>query len=541
VTPKLALNLGVRWEYGPPLTIAHNIYIRFEPATGHMLVAAVNASPSEHQYVVKNHVFARIGLAYSVDQKTVIRAAFAYAEHRDDLHDARALVAATNPAVQDSTSPSDESIIGLRLWVGGLSLSQLCCFGLSRSSRAVAGVLMLMMALAASAQYVHTRGAEILDGKDRPLNLKGTNLGNWLVPEGYMWHFDDGPASPKEIEGFVTELIGPTRAEAFWHSYRQNYITQQDIHFIRAQGFNMIRVPLHWKLFQTDDAEGFQLLDRLIGWCRSEGLYVMLDLHAAEGGQTGYNIDDGHGYPWLLIDAGEQQKTIDLWARIARRYSRERIVLGYDLLNEPIPNWVGYERFHPLLEPLYKRIATAIRKVDTHHALVLGGAEWDGDFSVFGPPFDSNVIYQIHKYWMGVNQSALQPFLDFRAKYNVPVWLGESGENSDEWVARFRGLLESDDIGWAFWPYKKMRATSSPVSFNAPKGWDQIVAYAKLAHSGGDAGSKERIKARPPQELIDAAMEELLGNIEFAHCTINAGYIHALLPGVSPDSASGKS
>jgi hypothetical protein len=50
------LNLGVRWEYGPPLTIAHNIYIRFEPATGHMLVAAVNASPSEHQHVVKNHV-----------------------------------------------------------------------------------------------------------------------------------------------------------------------------------------------------------------------------------------------------------------------------------------------------------------------------------------------------------------------------------------------------------------------------------------------------------------------------------------------------
>ena len=98
-------------------------------------------------------------------------------------------------------------------------------------------------------------------------------------------------------------------------------------------------------------------------------------------------------------------KTIDLWVRLARRYRNERIVLGYDLLNEPIPNWPGYETFHPMLEPLYRRIATAIRKVDSHHMLVLGGAEWDGDFSVFGPPFDSNVIYQIHKYWAGVNQS----------------------------------------------------------------------------------------------------------------------------------------
>lgn len=391
-------------------------------------------------------------------------------------------------------------------------------------------LVMSIVVVTARAQYVHTHGADVLDGKGQKLELKGTNLGNWLVPEGYMWHFDGGPASPKEIHAFVTELIGPTRGQAFWEAYRENYITQQDIHFIRAQGFNMIRVPLHWELFQTDNAEGFRLLDRLMEWCRAEGLYVVLDLHAAEGGQTGYNIDDGHGYPWLFIDAQEQQKTIDLWVRLARHYRKEHIVLGYDLLNEPIPNWVGYERFHPLLEPLYKRIAAAIRKVDPHHTLILGGAEWDGDFSVFGPPFDSNVIYEFHKYWKGVNQSTLSPFLEFRAKYNVPIWLGESGENTDEWVANFRALLERNSIGWAFWPYKKMESTSSPVTFAEPKGWDQVVAYAKLSHSGGDAGAKARIKDRPPQELIDAAMNELLTNIEFVHCTQNPGYIHALLP-----------
>jgi endoglucanase len=380
----------------------------------------------------------------------------------------------------------------------------------------------------AHGQYAHTQGVEILDGANHRIQLKGTNLGNWLVPEGYMWRFEGGPQSPKEIEGFITELVGQTRADEFWKTYRDRYVTQDDIRFIRAQGFNMVRVPLHWKLFQTDDAEGFRLLDHVVRWSHEAGLYVILDLHAAPGGQTGTNIDDGHGYPWLFRDAGAQQQTVDLWARLARHYRNEPAILGYDLLNEPIPNYTGYEVLHPALEPLYKRIATAIRAVDPHHILILGGAEWDSDFSVFGPPFDGNTIYQLHKYWMDVNQSTLQPFIDYRDKYRVPIWLGESGENTDEWVARFRALLDSNSIGWAFWPYKKMQATSAPVSFAPPAGWDQIVAYAKLPR--GDGSVQARIKERPPQSVIDTALEELLANIEFAKCTVNGGYIRALLP-----------
>jgi aryl-phospho-beta-D-glucosidase BglC (GH1 family) len=301
----------------------------------------------------------------------------------------------------------------------------------------------------------------------------------------------------------------------------------------------MVRVPLHWKLFQTDDAEGFKLLDRVIQWSHDAGLYVILDLHAAPGGQTGTNIDDGHGYPWLFRDAAAQQQTIDLWARLARHYRNEPAVLGYDLLNEPIPNYPGYEVLHPSLEPLYRKIAAAIRAVDSHHILILGGAEWDGDFSVFGPPFDSNTIYQLHKYWAGVNQTTLEPFIAFREKYHVPIWLGESGENTDEWVARFRSLLDSNSIGWAFWPYKKMQVASAPVSFSPPEGWDQIVAYAKLPR--GDGSVKARLSSRPAQAVIDAALAELLDNIRLEKCTVNSGYIHALLPGAPTGTAQGVS
>ena len=70
-----------------------------------------------------------------------------------------------------------------------------------------------MASIAAQAQFAHTQGKEIVDGGGKPLLLRGINLGNWFVPEGYMWHLNEGgPESPREIEALVTELIGPQRS-----------------------------------------------------------------------------------------------------------------------------------------------------------------------------------------------------------------------------------------------------------------------------------------------------------------------------------------
>jgi cellulase (glycosyl hydrolase family 5) len=381
----------------------------------------------------------------------------------------------------------------------------------------------------AQAQFVHTQGKEIVDGAGKPLLLRGINLGNWLVPEGYMWHLNGGgPESPREIEALVTELIGPQRAHEFWHAYRQNYITQADIHLIKQCGFNSIRIPFHYKFFESDDAEGFTLLDQVVQWAHQENLYVILDMHAAPGGQTGKNIDDSDGYPWLFSDASAQQHTIAIWQRVARHYRNDSTVLGYDLLNEPIPNYPGLEQYNASLEPFYKRLTTAVRQVDSHHVLIFGGAQWDNNFSVFGAPFDKNAVYTFHRYHAPAEQSTVQPYVVFRDRYNVPVWLGESGENSDEWIAKFVSVLEKNDIGWAFWPYKKMQATTSVVSFVAPEGWDNIVQFAKQPR----ATSEEfpRLKVRPEQTVIDRAFAGILNNIQLRECTQNKGYIRALLP-----------
>jgi len=326
-------------------------------------------------------------------------------------------------------------------------------------------------------------------------------------------------------------MLGPEHAAAFWKTYRDTYISREDIHQIKLAGYNSVRIPIHWKLFTTDDAEGFVLLDRVIGWCHQEGLLVVIDLHAAPGGQTGANIDDSNGWPWLYTDASAQQQTTDLWRRIAHRYRMETAVLGYDLLNEPLPHYPQMRQFDAKLEPLYMRISTAIRSEDENHAIILGGAKWDGDFSVFGKPFDSNLIYQCHTYWVPPEQASIQRFLDFRAKYNVPIWMGETGENKDEWIGQFARLLEKNDVGWAFWPYKKMDATSSPVTFAQPAHWAEIVAYAKLDRNLGHV--EDRQKQRPSQDVIDGAFASLLENIQFAHEKRNMGYIRALLPDTS--------
>jgi hypothetical protein len=77
VTPKLTLNLGIRYEYESPMTVATNIYSRIDPATGVLLAAGLNGvSSSLNINTPKGNVSPRIGLAYSVDNKTVIRAAF---------------------------------------------------------------------------------------------------------------------------------------------------------------------------------------------------------------------------------------------------------------------------------------------------------------------------------------------------------------------------------------------------------------------------------------------------------------------------------
>ena len=384
-------------------------------------------------------------------------------------------------------------------------------------------------AAGARAKFVTTRGREFVAPSGQTLFLKGINLGNWLLPEGYMFKFKTA-SSPQRIGVVLNQLVGEDEARRFWKTYRDNYVTADDIRFIKRAGFNSVRVPFSYRLFVAEgepqrlEGVGYEMLDRVVGWCKREGLYVVLDMHGAPGGQTGDNIDDSWGYPFLFESPESQELTVRIWQKIAARFRGEPTVIGYDLLNEPIAHYFDAAHFNPKLEPLYRRIVAGIRAVDKNHVIFLGGAQWDTNFKVFGQPFDDKLAYTFHKYWMEVKQEAVQEYVDFSTKYNVPLYMGESGENTDEWIASFRGLLERNRIGWCFWPYKKLDATSCVASINKPAGWDDVIAFADHPRTTFE----EVRKNRPPREKIDRALAGYLEQIKFGNCRVNEGYLKAL-------------
>jgi aryl-phospho-beta-D-glucosidase BglC (GH1 family) len=393
-------------------------------------------------------------------------------------------------------------------------------------------VIMAVLTIQIIAQtnaFVTTRGTDIVLPDGTPILLRGINLGNWLVPEGYMFKFTHAN-SPRRINETFTQLLGPEETKKFWKLFRDNYITKEDIAFIKKSGLNSIRVPFNYRLFVSEDhnirfaGPGWEMLDRVIKWCTEENLYVVLDMHCAPGGQTGDNIDDSDGYPFLFTSGEAQQLTIDLWKKIAARYANETIVIGYDFLNEPIATYFDAAKFNHLLEPLYKRIVAAVREVDTNHIVFLGGAQWNNNFSVFGKPFDKKTVYTFHKYWCDTIQVMVQEYSDFMKKHNVPIWMGESGENTDQWIGAWRRLNEKNNFGWCFWPYKKMDAASNMVSVKRTAEWDSVIAYANKPRTT----FKEIREARPSQQVITKAFNDYLELCKFSNCTVNDGYMRAL-------------
>jgi endoglucanase len=386
--------------------------------------------------------------------------------------------------------------------------------------------------MAQSVKFISVKGQNIIGADGKPFLMRGTNLGNWLMPEGYMFKFTT-INSPKLINQAFTELLGPGETKAFWKKYLATYITKADIHFLKTTGMNTIRIPFNYKLFTDEDYlgennpdRGFELLDNVIAWCREEGIYVILDMHAAPGGQTGDNIDDGYGYPFLFQDAGSRGLTIKIWTRIADHYKNNPAILGYDLLNEPIATYFKKEELNPYLEPFYKELTKAVRTVDKNHLVIFGGAQWDSNMHMFGPPFDSKAVYTFHKYWTKpTGPEVIQEYLDFRNKYNVPIYCGETGENNDEWVAAFRKTLEDNNIGWTYWPYKKMDNKAGIVTFPRPAGYDTVINYTEKPRM-----SFEEIRKAAPtgREQVKQALYGFIENSKFENCTPNTGYIEAL-------------
>ena len=227
--------------------------------------------------------------------------------------------------------------------------------------------------------------------------IRGVNLGGWLVLENYITPYffaitdchtkgdfrffkdqiDAPPTSSpvyKPMEEAARKECSPlpkypydewTFASAFEDKevlkkyldiHYENFLTRDNIAKIKASGATHVRVPLgHWITGNIADDEpyvegGWKYFNRLVEWCREEGLQIWPDLHTAPGSQNGFdnsgrlgtekctgwdnggNLTDGWQLPTNVA------RTLEILNDISSKMKDDKmldVVTGFGMLNEP--------------------------------------------------------------------------------------------------------------------------------------------------------------------------------------------------------------
>ena len=394
---------------------------------------------------------------------------------------------------------------------------------------------LLLSQLAFSQGFLKVDGQKIVNEKGENIQLKGLGLGGWMLQEGYMLKTADFAGTQYQIKGKIAELIGQDVMENFYKAYLENGITKADIDSLAKWGFNSIRLPMHYNLYtlpiekepvkgqNTWLETGFKMTDDLLKWCADNQLYLILDLHAAPGGQgNDANISDNDkSKPSLWESEENQKKTIALWKKLAERYKNEPWIGGYDLINEPNINFTGKnpngtdEMSNAPLWKLQKDITEAIREVDKKHLIILEGNGWGNNYNGLIPLWDDNLVFSFHKYWSNNDDATIQNALDLRTKHNAPIWLGETGENSNVWFTELIQLLDKHNIGYAFWPMKKIDNIAGIANVKITPEYQKLLDYWT---NGGEKPSKEFAE----KTLMQIAENYKLKNTEIKHDVLDA-------------------
>jgi aryl-phospho-beta-D-glucosidase BglC (GH1 family) len=347
------------------------------------------------------------------------------------------------------------------------------------------------------AQFVHRDGKKIIDKDGNEIILRGMGLGGWMLQEGYMLETNAFANPQHQIRAKIVDVIGEANTQEFYNAWWANHVTKRDIDSLKAWGFNSVRLPMHYNLFtlpiqsesvpgqQTWLDKGFEMTDALLSWCKANNIYLILDLHATPGGQ-GHDAaisDYDATKPSLWEDAANRAKAVALWKKLAERYKDEPMIAGYDLINEPNWNFTGAnvngcnETTNAPLKQLYNDIIAAIRTVDTNHMVIIEGNCWGNNHAGLWPFTETNIAASFHKYWNYNDAGSISGLINLRNTYNVPIWVGETGENSNTWFTNAISLLESNDIGWAWWPLKKVGGINSPFSVVRKQGYSDLINY----------------------------------------------------------------
>jgi len=330
-------------------------------------------------------------------------------------------------------------------------------------------------------KWLRTSGGGIVSSEGEPVPLRGVGVGGWLNMENFITGF---PATESSHRRAMRRALGPRRYAVLFDALLRSFFGPEDAAFIASLGLNCVRIPVNYRHWE-DDARpqeispgGFTHLDRAVEVCAAAGLYTVIDLPVAPGGQNHHwHSDNPFHQPLLWQHRSFQDRAIGLWEAIASRYAGRPEVAGYNVLNEPA------DEEGTRLAGFYRRAVAAIRAVDGQHMVFLDGNRYAQDFGSFGEPF-GNAVYAVHhypapgaaeggpypgvtggrRYDRGVVAAEFSSMTGYMREHGLPVWVGEFGPVYGAGAARDQArrhlladqiqVYESAGAGWSVWTYK---------------------------------------------------------------------------------------
>jgi endoglucanase len=183
-----------------------------------------------------------------------------------------------------------------------------------------------------------------VDANGTRMNLRGTNIGNWLIQEFWMMGGSmTGINDQCGLESKLSQRFGTAEKERLMKVFRDSFITTRDFDLMKGLGMNVVRIPFLYSLVENEYApytlrsDAWQYLDWAVNEAEKRGMYVILDLHGAVGGQAAASEqhDGCVGAAEMWTNNTYWDRTKWLWDNIASHYRGRTAVAAYDLLNEP--------------------------------------------------------------------------------------------------------------------------------------------------------------------------------------------------------------
>lgn len=350
-------------------------------------------------------------------------------------------------------------------------------------------------------EFLNVIGNKVYNQRQEEVRLRGFCLGSWLNMEAFMVGF---PGTETEFRRAIATVLGEEKSQFFFDRFLHYFAGQPDFDYVKSLGCNLMRVAFNYHHFEDDDnpfeykIEGFEWLDKVIGWANAAGVYISLDFHAFPGWQSrGWHCDNpAGGVPQFWEHSHFQDRAVALWVELARRYKDEPTVAMYGIMNEP-------EAYNSTkLNQYYHRVTEAIRTIDERHILNFEGDLYSQDFSQLDPPPDLNVIYSSHLYvdpglddvaYPGGNddenfsraniEKMYRQRRAYCAEHNIPHYLSEFGpiyndpdyeESKLRVMADFLDIIESFEDHWTIWNYKDL-GKMGIITVDANSPWMQRI------------------------------------------------------------------